>query len=149
VDSDEESLSDWETDPGNNASTSATPPDNLNFTVYEDLSSPSLPGAAGQNHQPYIEEIVDEGDGPGSWNQGVDESRFIESYPKPAGVPINNSPRPTKFEAILEAEGDRPWGAFETESEWQLAKWLLQNAGHNQITKFLDLPIVRLPFSLK
>jgi hypothetical protein len=44
----------------------------------------------------------------------------------------------------MESEGDRgPWGKFKTEGEWELVKWLLQNIGHTQILKYLELPIVR------
>jgi hypothetical protein len=102
------------------------------------------------SHQPYVEDVVDEDilDGPGvrCWNQGVDDMRFIKSYPDPAGVPIDTRRGTTKFEKIMKSEGDKgPWGEFETEGEWELAKWLLQSIGHNQILKFLELPIVRHP----
>lgn len=33
-------------------------------------------------------------------------------------------------------------GPFESDEEWQLAKWLVKNTGHNQVEQFLKLPIV-------
>jgi hypothetical protein len=119
-------------------------PEHWGLTASEELA-----GLPQQQRQPHIEEIVDEGDAPrtSGWNQGSDGSRFVESYPDHAGVPVKSGTSSTKFESILENEQEgRPWGVFETEGEWQLAKWLLQNVGHNQIANFLDLPIVRTPF---
>jgi hypothetical protein len=118
------------------------------ITVEEQHVSPSM-GTGEHDRQPYVEDAVDEDDEPGTrgWNQGVDNMRYIESYPDPAGVPIDPRPGPTKFEKILKSEGDSgPWGEFKSEGKWQLAKWLLQNVGHNQLLKFLDLPIVRCVF---
>jgi hypothetical protein len=107
------------------------------------------------SRQPYVEDVLDEDmpgesnttSGPKFWNQAMDDSRYIHLYPHPAGAPINISQGSTKFDEVYKAEGEGgPWGVFETEGKWQLAKWLLQNVGHNQISKFLDLPIVRLSF---
>jgi hypothetical protein len=102
------------------------------------------------SRQLYVEDVVDEDilDGPGvrCWNQGVDNMKFIESYLDPAGVPIDTRWGTTKFKKIMKSEGDKgPWGEFETEGEWELAKWLLQSVAHNQILKFLELPIVCHP----
>jgi hypothetical protein len=59
-------------------------------------------------------------------------------------MPISSVKEKTSFELIHDAEGDNgPWGEhFESEEEWQLAKWLLQNAGQNQIDRFLKLSMV-------
>ena len=35
-----------------------------------------------------------------------------------------------------------PWAPFEDLEEWDLAQWLLLNAGQNATDKFLKLPIV-------
>ena len=40
-------------------------------------------------------------------------------------------------------------GPFASEAEWELAKWLMKNVGHNQVEEFLKLPIVSLyPFDV-
>jgi hypothetical protein len=88
--------------------------------------------------------VVDEDNRTRSWNHRVDGHCFVGPYPHPAGVPIDVSQGSTKFEDIFKTKGDSgPWDKFKTEGEWKLAKWLLDNIGHNQITKFLNLSIVR------
>jgi hypothetical protein len=52
---------------------------------------------------------------------------------------------PTTFDAIRDdqiLQGAQVLGPFESEEEWQLAKWLIKNVGHNQMDSFLKLPIV-------
>jgi hypothetical protein len=117
------------------------------FTINDgERPTPSL-AAKDRSRQASVEEVVDEGDAVPSWNQGVGESRFVGPYLHPAGIPVDNDQSFTKFEKIYMAEGDKgPWGEFKTKGEWELAKWLLQNVGHNQIAKFLDLPIGRVHF---
>jgi hypothetical protein len=145
VDSNEDMFSDCEAEdePGNAISPSHKA-NNFTMSLEDDTALPSF-SAERQSQQPHVEEVPDEGDRPRGWNQGVDDSRFIESYLDPAGVLIHVNQSSTKFEKILEAEDvSTQWGDFKTEGEWQLAKWLLQNVGHNQIANFLDLPIVRM-----
>jgi hypothetical protein len=146
-DSDEDAAS--ESDPENEAGQSINwLHEDEDITVEEAHVSPSM-GTGEHGRQPYIEDAVDKDDDPATrgWNQGVDNMRYIESYPDPAGVPVDTRPGTTKFERILESEGDSgPWGDFESEGQWQLAKWLLQNVRHNQLLKFLELPIVRCIF---
>jgi hypothetical protein len=98
----------------------------------------------------YVEDAVDKDNETSTrcWNQGVKDMKYIKSYPDPAGVPTDPQLGPTKFEKILESEGNSgPWGEFESKGEWELAKWLLQNIRHNQLLKFLDLPILCCFFS--
>ncbi|KAF8870929.1 hypothetical protein BD779DRAFT_1614010 [Infundibulicybe gibba] len=40
--------------------------------------------------------------------------------------------------------GDEVLGPFASEEEWELAKWLIKNVGHNQAEAFLKLPIDRV-----
>ncbi|KAG1883131.1 hypothetical protein F4604DRAFT_1576473 [Suillus subluteus] len=60
---------------------------------------------------------------------------------------------PTKFNNIQhqletnDLSDSGVWGPFKDEEEWQLAKWLIQNAGQNQTDQFLKLPIVSLVVS--
>ncbi|KAH7905500.1 Zn-finger domain-containing protein [Hygrophoropsis aurantiaca] len=50
----------------------------------------------------------------------------------------------TKYEEIRSSEeNNRPWGPFDDEGEWELARWLIQNVGQMQTDKFLKLPIIR------
>ncbi|KAH7903659.1 hypothetical protein BJ138DRAFT_1107490, partial [Hygrophoropsis aurantiaca] len=53
---------------------------------------------------------------------------------------------PTNFERIRDDEvlkEGEVLGPFESEEEWELAKWLIKNVGANQMEAFLKLPIVR------
>ncbi|KAJ7246428.1 hypothetical protein C8J57DRAFT_1081604 [Mycena rebaudengoi] len=53
---------------------------------------------------------------------------------------------PTTFDAIRDdqiLQGAQVLGPFESEEEWQLAKWLIKNVGHNQMDSFLKLPIIQ------
>ncbi|EED77474.1 predicted protein [Postia placenta Mad-698-R] len=50
------------------------------------------------------------------------------------------------FQAIHDEQvlqGADVFGPFESEEEWDLAKWLIKNVGHTQAEKFLKLPIIR------
>ncbi|KAJ6612021.1 hypothetical protein B0H10DRAFT_1808397 [Mycena sp. CBHHK59/15] len=38
-------------------------------------------------------------------------------------------------------QGAEVLGPFESDEEWELAKWLIKNVGHNQMEEFLKLPI--------
>jgi hypothetical protein len=81
----------------------------------------------------------------GAWSNPAEWSRYSEAYPGTAGTPISPTREKTHFEEIQNAEGTNgPWGdgCFQSEEEWEVAKWLLRNAGHNQIDKFLKLPMV-------
>jgi hypothetical protein len=97
-----------------------------------------------QRQQPYVEDVPDKDDRTRAWNHRADGRCFVGPYPHPAGIPIDVSQGSTKFEDIFKTEGDSGlWGKFKTEGKWKLAKWLLDNVGHNQIAQFLDLSIVR------
>ena len=70
---------------------------------------------------------------------------WIESFPeqKQAGATFWEACH--LFEVICDEQvlhGDEIWGPFENEEEWELAKWLIKNVGHNQTEEFLKLPIV-------
>ncbi|KII83453.1 hypothetical protein PLICRDRAFT_85659, partial [Plicaturopsis crispa FD-325 SS-3] len=50
----------------------------------------------------------------------------------------------TSFETIRDEQvlrGAEIWGPFVNEEEWDLAKWLMLNVGHNQAEAFLKMPI--------
>lgn len=70
-------------------------------------------------------------------------SRWVETYPRPAGV--TKGLGQTEFGRVRESQIERdqdPWAPFESQEEWQLAQWLLQNVGQNATEEFLKLPIV-------
>ncbi|KAG0691775.1 hypothetical protein DFH29DRAFT_883744 [Suillus ampliporus] len=116
--------------------------------AYQDYDAPSPPiNVAHDDSEPRqharVEEVPDE-PGPVS-----NDTRWIESYAAHhrAGAPCRevDEVTPTKFDQIrqqLEANGT-PWGPFDDEEEWELAKWLIQNVGQNQTDKFLKLPIIQ------
>jgi hypothetical protein len=61
-------------------------------------------------------------------------------------------PSKTVFERIRDDQiltGCEVLGPFADEEEWELAKWLIHNVGHNQTEAFLKLPIVSCTPSLE
>ncbi len=51
----------------------------------------------------------------------------------------------TVFQTIRDdqiLEGAEVLGPFRDDEEWELAKWLIKNVGHNQTQSFMNLPIV-------
>ncbi|TFK53193.1 hypothetical protein OE88DRAFT_1627519 [Heliocybe sulcata] len=71
-------------------------------------------------------------------------SRFVEPFPGAAGDVLRQEK--TKFNIIREVqehEGEIDWSPFEDKEEWELASWLVQNVGQNQMDEFLKLPITR------
>ncbi|KAF8814138.1 hypothetical protein BYT27DRAFT_7206323 [Phlegmacium glaucopus] len=83
-----------------------------------------------------IEEVAEENEG---------ESLWVEDFPLPAGVATGECK--TTFQKRREeqkAEGKAPWAPFETEKEWELARWLM-TAGVSQkkIDAFLKLESIK------
>ncbi|KAJ6608811.1 hypothetical protein B0H10DRAFT_2226532 [Mycena sp. CBHHK59/15] len=69
------------------------------------------------------------------------EDRFDEAR-KPGQ---SYGPSKTVFERIRDDQvltGCEVLGPFADEEEWELAKWLINNVGHNQTEAFLKLPII-------
>ncbi|KAG2108879.1 hypothetical protein DEU56DRAFT_920424 [Suillus clintonianus] len=113
--------------------------------AYQEYDAPThdVPLQVDGSQRARVEEVPDE-PGPVS-----NDTRWIESYAAHhgAGAPCGevDEVTPTKFDQIrqqLEADG-APWGPFDNEEEWELAKWLIQNVGQNQTDKFLKLPIIQ------
>jgi hypothetical protein len=89
------------------------------------------------DHQARVEEVEDE--------DVCGTKIWLESFPmnKHAGAIFGTVP--TKFESICDEQvlqGADIWGPFKSNEEWELAKWLMKNIGHNQADEFLKLPIV-------
>lgn len=72
-------------------------------------------------------------------------SRYGYPYPgeHQAGLAVGNSC--TAFDFIRDDQilrGLEIWGPFANDAEWELAKWLVKNVGHNQADEFLKLAMV-------
>ena len=85
-----------------------------------------------------VEEVEDEEDG-----------YYVQDFPSmhQAGAKLHAAP--TLFQTIRDnqvLQGAEVLGPFESEEEWELAKWLIKNVGHTQAETFLKLPIVRNSF---
>lgn len=83
-----------------------------------------------------VEEIVDD---------EVGQSYYAREFSKEQEAGATFGEAPTTFEVIRDEQilkGAEILGPFSTEEEWQLAKWLIKNVGHNQAEEFLHLPIV-------
>jgi hypothetical protein len=70
---------------------------------------------------------------------------YIEECPADLGAGAVWGEEVPYFEKVLREQkenGSSRWGPFEDEDEWELAKWLIRNVGHNQTDTFLNLNIV-------
>ena len=70
---------------------------------------------------------------------------YVDTFPEEAYAGASYGPARTLFESIRDEQvlrGIEILGPFESDAEWQLAKWLIKNVGHNQAEEFLKLPIV-------
>jgi hypothetical protein len=97
------------------------------------------------SHGVTMEDTPSDEDDSVKWNTPAEWPRYSDAYPGAAGTPISSAWEKTRFEQIRDAEDENgPWGCegFESEEEWEVAKWLLHNAGQNQIEHFLKLPMV-------
>ncbi|KAF8893149.1 hypothetical protein BD779DRAFT_1468164 [Infundibulicybe gibba] len=107
------------------------------------LDVPQLPQPTHQQPRGVsIEEIEDEDDYDAPWSS----KRYIEAFPRPAGIPINPHRAKTKFELLQEARteaGQDEWAPFASKDEWELATWLMKNVGQKSADEFLKLPITR------
>ncbi|KAJ8521884.1 hypothetical protein ONZ45_g1435 [Pleurotus djamor] len=126
--------------------TSASDEDEDHRPLIETISScPSSPDIASVQSQPRhpvtVEEVWDEDDEPNS------HQRWAQSCPDEwkAGAILGHGQ--TKFEGILH-ENASLYGPFASEQEWQLAQWLVKNAGQSQADEFLKLPITRARMDL-
>ncbi|KAJ8495203.1 hypothetical protein ONZ45_g12952 [Pleurotus djamor] len=85
---------------------------------------------------PSMEEVSDDNEEAGC---------YIRDYPahRQAGATFGEGL--TSFQAIRDdqiLQGGAVYGPFENDDDWELAKWLIKNVGHNQAEEFLKLPII-------
>ncbi|KAF8193195.1 hypothetical protein K438DRAFT_1589717 [Mycena galopus ATCC 62051] len=71
---------------------------------------------------------------------------YVEDFPKESQAGATFGDGPTTFQKIRDdqvLDQDEILGPFESDEEWELAKWLIKNVGHNQMEAFLKLPIIQ------
>jgi hypothetical protein len=88
-----------------------------------------------------VDDMTDENDPHSFWCQ---------PFPKECEAGAFFGTATTSFQDIEEEliKHGEVWGPFQDEDEWELAKWLIKNVGHNQADAFLKLPIVSTTLSL-
>ncbi|KAF7359613.1 hypothetical protein MVEN_00685100 [Mycena venus] len=82
-----------------------------------------------------IEEVEDE-----------DESEYFDGFPEDSQAGATFGEGTTTFQTIRDDQvlnGSEILGPFQSNEEWELAKWLIKNVGHNQMETFLKLPIIQ------
>jgi len=71
---------------------------------------------------------------------------WIETFPKPAGTKKGKAL--SQFEKLREMqkeEGDKPWVPFESEEEWELARWMMTSGtSRKKMDALLKLDMVRI-----
>ncbi|KAF7790601.1 hypothetical protein EIP86_001557 [Pleurotus ostreatoroseus] len=75
-----------------------------------------------------------------------DSPRYAQPFPQASDAGAVYGSAKTMFDLIRDDQvlkGAEVWGPFENDEEWQLAKWLIKNVGHNQAEEFLQLGIIR------
>ena len=74
-----------------------------------------------------------------------EDAEWVHKFPEQWSAGAAHKSSHTLFESICDDQvlrGAEVLGPFENDEEWQLAKWLIKNVGHNQAEHFLKLPIV-------
>ncbi|KAJ6560916.1 hypothetical protein B0H10DRAFT_1966807 [Mycena sp. CBHHK59/15] len=113
----------------------------VDMTAGDDFNDAVEEGPAAVRPRVTIEEVVDE-----------ESVWFVEEFSEDAQAGATFGEGPTTFQAIRDDQvlrGAEVLGPFESDDEWELAKWLIKNVGHNQMEAFLKLPIVTLKGDLE
>ncbi|KAJ7060890.1 hypothetical protein C8F01DRAFT_988007 [Mycena amicta] len=107
--------------------------------------SAQRPPASNLDRRASVKEIEDEEDEdldvPGS-------SRWSEDYPEPAGCKLDDGAKgKTAFEAFREQQielGLEPWAPFDSEADWELARWLVESGvSRTKMDEFLKLAKIK------
>ncbi|KLO06143.1 hypothetical protein SCHPADRAFT_986881, partial [Schizopora paradoxa] len=72
------------------------------------------------------------------------KAHFIRDFPRPTGQTYGKGK--TRFDEIFEMESSKEWsewGPFESESEWELAKWVFKHINKTNTDEFLKLKSIR------
>jgi hypothetical protein len=95
------------------------------------------PSSPNPSHRASVEDDEDNGD---------EASRWIEEFPHPAGVPIEEGV--SSFEEWRRDQvkkNELPWSPFESREEWELVQWLMTSGiSQKKIDAFLKLKTVRI-----
>jgi hypothetical protein len=94
-----------------------------------------------------VEEVEDEGE---EMAAGGSRQRFYEAFDGSPAAGLGEGT--TIFEDLRQAQkaaGEHVHAPFVNEDEWNLAKWLMQNAGRGAIDEFLKLNKVRKVSSIR
>lgn len=94
-----------------------------------------------------VEDVDDMGDPPytSSQSDSVSWEEFHESFPAEfeAGAEIDHGEIPfEKIRRQQEEAGESRWAGFADGVEWEMAKWMVQSIGQNDMEKFLKLAAV-------
>ena len=83
-------------------------------------------------HRVEIEEVFDEDE---------EGSRWVEDFPTAAGATKGQCESTfQKHRTAQQAAGDAPWAPFESEKEWELARWLMTSGvSQKKMDSFLQL----------
>ena len=104
----------------------------IDVDILGDLPVPQSPVQAQKRYPVEMEEVEDADD------------RWVQDYPGPAGTTKGGCK--TTFQLHHEAQkatGDKPWAPFESEKEWELARWLMTSGiSQKKIDSFLKLETV-------
>jgi hypothetical protein len=86
---------------------------------------------------PGVQAAIDEDD---------ETSRWIEEFPRPAGVPIGEGVSSfEKWRRDQVKNNEPPWSPFESREEWELAQWLIASGiSQKKIDSFLKQKTVRV-----
>lgn len=104
----------------------------IDDTFAAPLNQPASP----VSHRATVENVPDEGD-------SHDEQRFYQYYTGEAATTFGAGR--TRFEEMEREdlkEKRKPWAPYKSREEWELARFLAKNLGHNKIEEFLKLDIV-------
>lgn len=86
---------------------------------------------------PHIEEAEEDEAATRQW--------YKHDFPEQRQAGIPHGQGKTSFERICDEQilhGAEVLGPFKDDEEWELAKWLIKNVGHNAAEEFLKLPMV-------
>lgn len=103
-------------------------------------ASPQLPSSP--NPLATVEDADDDNNNPDADDNN--ETRWIEEFPYPAGVPIGEGVSCfEKWRRNQEKNKEPAWSPFESREEWELAQWLItSNISQRKIDALLKLKLV-------
>jgi hypothetical protein len=111
--------------------------ENIADTALAPEMPPNEPPNEPEDHRATVDEADDEA--------SEESAYYIEDFPPNLGAGAVWGEDIPFFEKLRQEQVQNEtsrWGPFEDHDEWELAKWLIRNTGHNQTNAFLNLNIV-------